>query len=104
MSGWWSAASASGARRLTNAIASGKFANVNCLRMASPSSVHPVDAFTRCSASLCESFIVISTAERSRRIMRAALHVWAARADIVQPDACGFDRVERLFLQLDGGR
>src|SRR6185503_8465057 len=36
--------------------------------------------------------------------MRTALRVWTARADLVEPDACGFDRIERLFLQLDGSR
>jgi hypothetical protein len=38
----------SGASRFTNAIASGKSLKVYCLRMASPSSVQPARALTRC--------------------------------------------------------
>src|SRR4051812_35598050 len=101
MSGWWSAASASGAMRLTNAIASGKPAKVNCLRIVSPSSVQPVRPVMRCSTSLRESFT--SDLQSRGRSADSPLHRRTPRAAVVQPDPRGFYRLERFLLQLDRG-
>src|SRR5580704_4795109 len=84
MSGWWSAASALGASRLTKATASGKPANVNCFRMASPSSAQPVNVLRRSWASVLVSFM---------RVLPCA--------DFIEPFTRGFDRLERFLLHLD---
>src|SRR5450759_2721339 len=95
-------------------MASRKFLNVNCLRMASPSSVHPFKPSSRCSASARDSFMTFILARLKPRATlwhrasrytsahRLALRLGATRADLVEADARRFDRVERLFLQLDG--
>src|ERR1700722_10943668 len=84
MSGWWSAACAFGANRLTKAIASGKPANVNCFRMASPSSAQPVSVLRRSWVSVLVSFMGILPS-----------------ADFIEPFTRGFDLLERFLLQLD---
>src|SRR5260221_4382664 len=87
MWGWGSAAWALGASRSTKATASGKPANVNCFRMASPSSVQPVSVSRRSWASVFVSF------------MRDLFCT-----NVVEPETRRFDRLERFLLQLDRGR
>src|SRR5438045_162056 len=60
--------------------------------MASPSSVHPFTVLIRCSASARVSFIGPPWLFRF------------SRPDLVEPNARGFERLERLLLHLDRAR
>src|SRR5712692_3916545 len=40
----------------------------------------------------------------NRVALRARRGFWPTRANLVEPDACGLERIERLSLQLDGAR
>src|SRR5215471_6529834 len=74
-------------------MASGKFANVYCLRMASPSSAHPVSFWSRCSASPRESFGMSQTSSE-----------WLARANFIESCACGIHVLERFPFEVRRSR
>src|SRR5258708_15717354 len=77
--------------QLTDVISWRKSLNVNCLRIASPSSVHPLSDLMRCSASTNDSLAIGS-------------FLRFLRADLVEPDARRFDGIERVLLHLLRGR
>src|SRR5258708_33993764 len=105
MSGWWSTFSASGARRLTNAIASMKSLNVYFLEISSPWSVQPFfSVSSRWSTSARVSLAMSLVPLRPLLPFVSLFLLGFLCSYLIEAHSRRFHGVQRFLLHLDRAR